>query len=191
MVRAFLAIDLPETLKKELSKLSKLNSFPKGKFKWVEEENFHITLKFLGNIRENQIKKIEEICREVAKEFKKFELEVGEVGRFPERGKPRVMWLGVEKGSEVLQRLAETLQRILKQHKIINEKEDYHPHITFLRIKELEDEEEFEVFVKRIAEVAKDLKGMKFKVNEIILFKSELSSQGPKYTPLFKIELAE
>ena len=73
MVRVFLAIDLPKSLKKELSKL-KTEEQAFARLKWVEEENLHLTLFFFGNLPEKEVEKILKVCEKRVKDFPPFEL---------------------------------------------------------------------------------------------------------------------
>ncbi len=189
MVRAFLAIDLPEELKKKLSELSKIEAPEKTKLKWVEEENLHITLHFFGNITEKLAERILKKCKEAFEEFGPFTLEITELGHFSNRGIPRVIWIGIFDISETLFRIHKALKEVLKKLKLEQSKEEFHPHITILRVKEVNEEETFKRFYEDLKKVAQWYKGLKFPVREIILFKSELSPRGPKYTPIGKIPL--
>lgn len=189
MVRAFLAIDLPKELKKKLSELSKIEAPEKVILKWVEEENFHITLHFFGNISENLAERILKRCKEALSEFEPFTLEITEIGFFPHRGIPRVIWIGVSDSSETLSKIHRALRRILKKLELEESKEDFHPHITLFRVKKLYEVEAFKSFYENLKRSTQGYKGLKFLVKEITLFKSELSPSGPKYTTIGKITL--
>lgn len=189
MVRTFLAIDLPKDIKKKLSELSKIEIPDKIRLKWVEEENFHLTLHFFGDVQEKFLEKIIKSCKEGLEENPPFTLELTEISSFPEKGKPRVIWMGVKDSSQALKNLYSGLKRVLKKLKIEEKKESFHPHITLLRIKGVESEEDLGKFYEELKRKGAQLKGLKFPVREVILFKSELSSKGPTYTPLSKIPL--
>jgi len=191
MVRAFLAIDLPQELKKKIFSLSKTVSSEGLKLKWVEEENLHLTLRFFGNISENLVEKIYKKCKEACKKVNPFELKLAEVGYFPLKGIPRVIWIGIKESSNNLLILDNLLKKALKPLKLENKKEKFHPHITLLRIKEKTDPAAFKKLFEELKKTSKDLEGKTFFVKEIIIFKSELSSSGPKYTPLKIIPLGE
>lgn len=191
MVRAFLAIDLPQELKKELFNLSKNLSYKDLKLKWVEEENLHLTIRFFGNISENLVEKIYEKCKDVCKEIKPFDLKLTSTGYFPFKGTPRVVWIGIEEPSNNLLKLNNLLKKVLKTLKLKEDREEFHPHITLLRIKEKPDPNVFKTFFEELQKVSEKLKGKNFFVREIVIFKSELYPSGPKYTPLKIIPLGE
>lgn len=191
MVRVFLAIDLPQELKKELFSLSKTVSYEGLKLKWVEEENLHLTMRFFGNISENLVEKIYEKCKEVCKEINPFELKLSSAGYFPLKGTPRVIWIGIETLSNNLYELNNLLKKVLKPLKLRENEEGFHPHITLLRVKEKTDSSALKSFFEELKKEAEKLKGKSFLVREIVLFKSELSPAGPKYTPLKIISLGK
>lgn len=188
-MRAFLAIDLPLELKQELWNLKKIEEPQQAKLKWVEEENFHITLRFFGTISENLIEKIFKCIKKVCQEISSFKLALRDVGAFPERGLPKVIWIGVENGENLLEYLYRDLEVALKPLKLGDKKEKFHPHITLIRVKEVRDGKALKDYLERLKKEAEKLKGKEFMVRELVLFKSDLLPTGPKYTPLGKIPL--
>ncbi|MCS7199845.1 MAG: RNA 2',3'-cyclic phosphodiesterase [Caldimicrobium sp.] len=191
MVRAFLAIDLPRDIKKDLYNLSFL-PIPEGvKLKWVEEENFHLTLKFFGNITENFVERISKVCQKVLKDCESFFLFLDEIGSFPEKGTPKVIWIGLRDTSGGLHKILNPLERAWRELKIEGDREKFHPHITILRVKRVENQSNLKDFVEKLRLSAEKLKGKGFLVREVVLFKSELRSTGPIYTPLARISLSE
>ena len=188
MVRAFLAIDLPQELKKKLSNLDKIDIPKDIKIKWVEEENFHITLKFFGNIKETLLEKLFKEIQKSAQEHNFFQLSLNEVGFFPQKKTPRVVWIGINTHDNTLFEIHRALKKIFKKFKLGEEK-DFHPHITLFRVKTIRDLKSFNSYLEQISEKAKAIKGFTFKVNELIFFESILSSKGPVYRPLYKVKL--
>ncbi len=188
MVRAFLAIDLPLELKKELFKLSKID-LPEGiKVKWVEEPNFHITLKFFGNVQEKMLEKLYNETQKLAKDISSFQLLVDKVGFFSGKRTPRVVWIGIKTQENTLFELQKKLKKLFKKFGFDEEK-TFHPHITLFRIKTLRNFQEFEFYFKKISQEADFIKDFTFKVKELTFFKSILTPQGPIYQPLYKVEL--
>ncbi|MCS7149277.1 MAG: RNA 2',3'-cyclic phosphodiesterase [Caldimicrobium sp.] len=191
MVRAFLAIDLPGDLKREIYGLSKL-SIPQGlRVKWVEEHNLHLTLKFFGNISEALVDKIRKSCEKKLKDEDNFTLSLEEVGFFPERGIPRVLWIGLSDDSGKLESLSRSLKTLWKELKIEEDKDRFHPHITIIRVKEVLNKDSLKEFIEKLKLEAQNLKGRAFLVKEVVLFKSDLHPSGPRYTALAKIPLSQ
>ncbi len=190
MVRAFLAIDLPEELKKKLYELSKLKSPETVKVKWVERENFHITLKFFGNVSEKLLEKIFKAGERVLKEETGFRLDIDEIGFFPEKGAPKVVWIGLKPENNQIFNIHKSLEKtVFKKMKLSNSKERFHPHITLFRIKKLGNKKDFEEYIQILSKNSKELKGFSFFVKELIIFKSDLTPKGPIYQCLYKIKL--
>lgn len=189
MVRAFLAIDLPLELKKKIYKLNLLTLPNSLKVKWVEEKNLHLTLKFLGNISEKLLEKLYKEVFQDLQSFIGFELILGELGYFPEKGTPRVVWIGLNDEREKLKELYKILKKIFKKYKLENSFEKFHPHITLFRIKNLGNKEDFESYFKNLEAQAKELKNLKFWVKELTFFKSTLYPNGPIYEVLYKVPL--
>lgn len=187
-MRAFLAIDLPTELKKKLSEL-KEEAPADIKIKWVEEPNFHITLKFFGNISENFLEKIFKESEKIIKNYQSFQLTLNQLGFFPEKKIPRVVWIGLTTQDETLFDLQKALEKLFKRLKINSDKERFHPHITLFRIKSIGNLENFKNYLEKISQKTETLKGLNFKVNELIFFKSTLLPTGPLYEPLHKIPL--
>lgn len=187
-MRAFLAIDLPMELKKKLWEL-KEEVPPQIKIKWVELPNFHITLKFFGNISESFLEKIFKESENIIKNYQFFQLMLDQLGFFPKKKIPRVVWIGLKTQDETLFDLQKALQKIFKKLKINSEKEEFHPHITLFRVKSIENLESFKDYFEKISKKTESLKGLNFPVKELVFFKSTLLPTGPLYEPLYKIPL--
>jgi 2'-5' RNA ligase len=94
-MRCFVAIDLPEHIKARIFheiEILKQQGLVSGKF--VEKENLHLTLKFLGELTEKQIKDIGEKLSEIS--FNKFKVSLSEIGVFPDKNFVKVLWVGLE-----------------------------------------------------------------------------------------------
>ncbi len=162
-MRLFLAIPLPEELKERIDKI---------KFKTiigrrVGKENYHINLYFFGEMptADKIIKKLEKIKQ------KPFEIRMREYGAFPHENYIRIIHLQCE--SEDLTGLYNNIMRALEKKETI----PFKPHITLYRVKKVEDKQ----LLKQ--ELAKKL-DYKFQAESMILYKSELTPQGPVYTVL-------
>lgn len=189
MVRAFLAIDLPWDLKKKLYELSSV-TFPNSlKIKWVEEENLHLTLKFFGHISESLLEKLYKETLQNFQNFTSFELAIENLGYFPEKGSPRVVWIGLKDEKKKLLEVYKILNKIFKKYKVENSSERFHPHITLFRIKKVESKEEFERYLSELSRQANLLKNLNFLVKDLTFFKSILYPSGPVYEVIYKVFL--
>ena len=173
-MRSFIALPLPLKLKKKI--YEKVRDLKIPGVKLVEEENYHITLLFLGDIPEEEIETIKQALKSI--DMEKKELTIKSYGFFPKQ-KPRVVWLGVEP-HEYLEALH---REVVKAVGVMPDK-PFQPHITIARIRDY-SLNSAELIVKRIH----DLKGESFIADRIILYESKLTSRGPIYREISIHEL--
>lgn len=166
-MRLFLAINLPERLRKSLFGLGQgLRNM--GELKLVEEENIHITLKFLGEADPGEVISSLDRVR-----FEPFEVSLKGVGAFPNQNYVRVVWAGCEKGSKEIVTLHSEIEKALPG---FEKDREFHSHATLARVKFLKDKEGLRRF---LADNNKEFGS--FKAESFDLMKSELSRGGPKY----------
>ncbi|MBW2999338.1 RNA 2',3'-cyclic phosphodiesterase [Candidatus Woesearchaeota archaeon] len=172
-MRLFIAVQVPESVKKELMQFQeKINV----KIKFVKE--FHLTLKFLGEIPENNVEEIKENLRKV--QFESFNISLDKIGFFPNEDYIRVVWVGlspVDKINELQQKVDSALN--------LGKEKKFHPHLTLARIK-----------FKLNPEIIEKIKALKvpeesFTVNSFYLIKSTLTREGPIYEVLEEFKAAE
>lgn len=184
MIRAFIGIKIPEEITEKIDSFSKEKLKNIKNIKRVEKENLHITLKFLGEIGEDEVERIKEELKKIS--FRKFEIKIKGLGVFPSISNPKVIWIGGE--SEKIQVLKREIDLHIKNSQINIKKEDDRPfviHITIGRIKK-EGEKESEK-IKRLVKENPDFGH--FYAEEFILFQSVLTPDGPIYKVLEKFPL--
>jgi len=175
-MRVFVAINLPEHVKSEIfHPVEKLKNAGLVSGSFVDKNNLHLTLKFLGEVSEEQITKIEAILGEI--KFKSFEAKTGKIGFFPNQDYIRVVWL--ELISKEINNLKQEIEKKLINEGFKNEEREFSEHITLARIKEVKDKQ---LFVKGVSSLK--IKEMNFKIGKFSLIKSELTKTGPKYKTL-------
>lgn len=181
-MRAFIAIELPDELKKKVSEFQsdlKKSNILEGS--WTKE--YHLTLKFLGDISENKLEEIEKVLAVIASKTKCFELELKGASAFPSEDYVRVLWIGARNGDENARALQKEIDENLANIGFGKEK-DYKNHITLCRVKSVSDKNKLKKsFEQRISF------GM-FKVSEIKLFKSTLTKSGAVHEVLKIFKLA-
>jgi len=187
--RIFIAINLPEKIKQEL--LSLRDKFSELPARWVKKENLHITLAFLGHVREEEIPAIINITKKVVENHTPFLIKIKKVIYAPPKlFPPRMVWAVGEK-NEKLWRLQENLKNALIGMRIPQlEREEgkaFIPHITLARIrkwefKQMEPEER--------PEINEDL-DLSFLVNSVEIMESHLKRGGAEYTVLESIPLSK
>ena len=183
MKRCFIAVLLPQEAIKRLIKIKHqmINVTKKldARIKWVEDENIHLTLKFLGNVNDEDIERIKEVLRDVAKSKREISCEIHKVGFFPNERFPRVIWLGVESNNK-LEELAKEVNVKLNKFGFGMEN-NFVAHITLGRVK-------FGREKRKIGGVIKHVKfsPIAFEVREIALVESLLKPSGPEYRVIEK-----
>ncbi|MEO0291188.1 MAG: RNA 2',3'-cyclic phosphodiesterase [candidate division WOR-3 bacterium] len=167
-LRLFFGIPLKEEIKEKIFEYLNKNKLLKKNYKWVQKENYHITLKFLGDVSEGLIEKLEKVGEEVASTFNIFSLYTSEFGGFPDIKKARVFFLSV-KEVEKIERVFELLDNKLAHLNFERERRKYHPHITLARLREFES--------------LPDLKPLELKldIEGFSLYESILKREGPSY----------
>ncbi|GAB6180101.1 RNA 2',3'-cyclic phosphodiesterase [Desulfotomaculum defluvii] len=179
-IRLFIAIDIPPELKDRLTTVQdSLKGYTSG-VKWVSQNNFHLTLKFLGDTPEDRCKDIAEAMRQSCQQFSSFTLSLQGLGTFPGRGKPKVLWMGIHGHKDILLALHSSLDKNLAKLGFIMESRRYSPHLTLARIKDFCDT------ARLGAEIAKhEYENFgQWQVTSIHLIQSTLTSSGPIYTTL-------
>ena len=184
-MRAFIAIELPDKIKEELSQLqSDLKSIG-ADVNWVKPDNLHLTLKFLGQIKESQISTLKDTLTKSISPLSRFTFRLEGLGAFPKMDHPRIIWVGVDQGKEKLVELAEKVEQACDPLGVQKEERPFSVHLTIGRVRSN----------RFLAELAKHLEKNSFRaggpveVTEIILFQSVLSPAGPIYTPVAEISL--
>ncbi len=173
-MRTFIAVKIPEEIKKKIIEIQ--NKLPEFVGKKIEEENLHLTLKFLGEVSEEQIKIVKEKLRKI--KIKKFNAKISDVGVFTETF-VRIIWIKIENCEELQKEIDEVLSGLFEEEK------RFMGHLTIARVKSCKDK-------KKLIEEVKKLKlNEEFIINEFELMKSDLKREGPVYHVLEKYSLTD
>jgi 2'-5' RNA ligase len=186
-LRTFIAVEIsPEVRSSALRLIERLRA-SQAKVKWIEAENLHFTLKFLGDVAAEQINDVCRAVEEAASPFTPFELVTKGCGAFPSPARPRTVWLGVEEGSEPMELLVQAIERTLEQLGFAREHRRFTPHLTLGRVREGPA-----AGLMQLAElIAKhaDFDAGSMIVDEVTVFSSTLGRGGSKYEALARIDL--
>ena len=153
--------------------------------RWVQPGNIHLTLKFFGNVPDEEIGSLALAARQAAAEAEPLQLQVTAAGAFPSSQAPRVVWLGLGGDVVPLTRLYYGLEKGFATLGYLPEGRAFNPHLTLGRVKSPANRER----LAKLLEKLPPLDWPPFTVKELILFQSVLSPQGSKYTPLKVIPL--
>lgn len=172
MVRLFVGIFVPENLKSKIAGLQGEIAKLPLQCKFVEKENLHISLSFLGEIADEEIGPLKEKLDTVSRSYKKFGVRVSGLSLIPSRNYVRVMALEIRDGiiNQISKHVEKEIGGDIKP-----------PHLTLCRVKSISDKN---LFLEKISEM--DFDAGSFLVESVDLIKSELGSAGPVYSSLHK-----
>ena len=174
-MRAFIAIDLPESIRAALRRKQATFRSASSDARWTQLEGIHLTLKFLGEVSDP---KLREVCDSLKKlgRFEAFEIGLKGFGFFPDARRPRVFWVGVEALAS-LSRLAEQVEEAMQSVGFAREERAFRPHLTLARFRVPQPQPALQGLLSQQGE--QELGN--FEVSEFFLFESKLSPQGAEY----------
>ncbi|ALU11732.1 hypothetical protein EYM_04205 [Ignicoccus islandicus DSM 13165] len=183
-IRTFIAVDVEGILASKLEKLVESIKSTGAPVKGVEAENFHVTLKFIGEIDEEMIDTIEEIMKHSVNGIEPHKVVLKGIGAFPNPFRPRVVWVGLE-GAEKLTTISSRLTKSLREKGIKVDTKQFVPHITLARVKGYRNIDKLSEWI----ETMRDIEIGELEVKKIRLKKSILTPRGPIYETLREVEL--
>jgi 2'-5' RNA ligase len=188
-MRCFIAIDIDDNIRAEVGNLQQQlqnkADIKKSDAKWVRPEAMHLTLKFLGEVKDQKIAEVCNIVKGIATYHKSFELDIEQLGYFG-RKRPKVLWVGTGQGSDDLCRLAKEIEQQLALAGWPEDTRDFSGHLTLCRIRNPRAGNE----LAKISEQYKDLKLGTISAESVSVYQSQLTPTGPIYTLLgnYKLE---
>ena len=182
-MRCFIAIDIDEQIRKALANLQdELQSkadIKRSDVKWVNPETIHLTLKFLGEIKDEQVVDVCNITGDVASRHESFELDVESVGHFGGRS-ARILWVGTGQNGDKLLQLQQDLEQQLDLAGWPGEARKFSGHLTLCRIRNARAG----VKLAQMAREYKDFKLGTMPADSVSVYQSQLMPKGPIYTVL-------
>lgn len=187
-MRVFIAIDIDEPIREGLADLQNelrgKADIRKGDVKWVEPEAMHLTLKFLGEIKDEQAVDVCNITRDVAGRHRSFELDVGQVGHFG-GASARVLWIGVGQNCNDLLELQQDLEEQLDSAGWPKEGRKFSAHLTLCRVRNSGAGSKLVQLIRPY----NDFKLGTIPADSVCVYQSELRPEGPIYTVLGNYKL--
>lgn len=171
MIRLFVAIALPESVKDRLAMLA--GGVPGAK--WIDRENMHLTLRFIGEVPEDRLADIHYGLSRIRQPS--FDVTLAGVGYFKQGRNPTTLWVGLDR-NDALQQLHERVEQSLQREGLPSDGRRYSPHITLARLQRAPE-------TRVAAFVAQHnlFRAPPFQADAFTLFSSFLSSSGAIYTP--------
>lgn len=177
-MRLFIALNLP---KKERSRIDRAARTLRERglpVRWTEVDDFHITLKFLGDVRPPRRAAVEHVMEKVASETPPFEVTMEGFGAFPTIRRPEVIWVGAV-ATPVLRCLKQDLEWGLASHGFPRETRAFHPHLTVGRADEAEGAGAFRGLDDVVAAIGLT---STFTARSLDLMRSRATREGPRYS---------
>lgn len=185
VIRTFIAVDLPETAKRDLEKLQHFLMKDIRGIRWVKPEGIHLTLKFFGDVEIGRIPEIEQAIGEVVRDYRPFMLTPKGCGAFPTLKNIRVIWAGLDGDVDVLCELQRKLEEQLELIGFPREDRSFKPHLTLGRAKSISrGDNPGKALLKAL-----EFQSTPFWVDEIVIFKSNLTPSGAIYKKISSVKL--
>jgi 2'-5' RNA ligase len=203
--RLFVAISLPEAVKDEIEKMQRelRAALPRDVVRWTKGEQFHLTLKFLGNVAELRVAELIEALRSACLRFTALRLRAAGIGFFPDARRPRVIWAGVLDDTGALPRVQQAVEANVKDFVVAGpgnagsdtdlppgrrRSQEFTGHVTLGRIQHIQ-RSDAEILVSAASRLATQFFG-EWTADTVELIRSELSSAGSRYTTIAAIPLS-
>ncbi|MFC2087963.1 RNA 2',3'-cyclic phosphodiesterase [Calditrichota bacterium] len=179
-IRCFIAVEIPEEIKKEIDTyiLSLKKIVPD--IKWVKASSIHVTLKFLGEIETTLCSEVKNVLTGIPNISAPFDLKISGSGVFPNVNRPRVFWLGLQQDSNnSLTFIHKWIDKNLLTLGFESEKRKFSPHLTLGRVKFLQNLNQLFDYINN-----NKFEEKIFNISQIVLMQSQLKPTGAIYTPL-------
>ncbi len=181
MTRLFVALKIPDEVRSKIIKLRNDAIINYVNYKWEPEEKIHLTLKFIGEVKD-ELKTPISSALSFVENYKSFNCRLTKFDFFYRDKKPKILWLGLDINNEI-NKLVFKINEEMTKYSIPIEKRKYYAHLTIKRLKGDEGSE----FEKRFKDF--NIPGVEFISNEVMLVKSELFSSGSRYTEIKNYKL--
>lgn len=187
--RVFIALPIPGPVKDEIVRVQDelRNLLPRRCVRFTKREQFHLTLRFLGNVGSQRVEGLIHEIRAACREFSVLKLRAERIGCFPDLRFPRVVWVSVHDDAERLQTLQKSIDRAASRFTETKAEKDFTGHATIARLNGIK-RPQAEALAKLAYGMSKRFLG-EWTVNEVEIIRSELSSSGSRYTTLATIRL--
>jgi 2'-5' RNA ligase len=185
-LRTFIGLDLGKTIRDKAVALQESLARAGSDVKWVEPENLHVTLLFLGEVDDRDVPAVCRAVAECCQQLQPFTMSVEHLGCFGNPRRPRTVWVGVGEGADEVVGLHDALEAVLLELGCYRREErQYTPHVTLGRVKGGAPQDALATLLAKKA----DWQGGAVGVREVLVMSSELTPQGPVYSVLSRARL--
>ncbi|MCG8404925.1 MAG: RNA 2',3'-cyclic phosphodiesterase [Phycisphaerales bacterium] len=178
-MRAFIAIDLDDSIKRKLAALQQRLQQQTPDLRWVAPEKMHLTLKFLGDVSEQQVVPVSQALDELRDQCRSFVISIEELGMF---GAGKVVWAGIRDPDGQLARCHGLCEQFLESLGFSRENRLFQPHLTLARNRSPKNAAKIR---QAIEQVSKFTAGTQH-VSSLTFYQSTLTKRGPIYESMSK-----
>jgi 2'-5' RNA ligase len=185
-IRTFVAIATSSTLQKRAASLIERLRCSDANVSWVKPDNLHLTIKFVGDVPNTEVS---HVCRAVGNavvgSHGPFAVSYEGMGAFPNRERPKVIWIGVDQGSDRLVQLHASVDNSLSELGFLPERRPYQPHLTVGRLRRPVPDPQ----LCELMEQYEDFSAGTVEVSELLVMASFLGRGGPNYDVMARFRL--
>ncbi len=199
IIRAFIAIELGNSIRAELASIQAKLKTAGADIKWVAPENIHLTLKFLGNVEREKITAIKNALDTITPQTQPFSISLSEINAFPNLNSPRVVWVGVGQCMDGASRpsnqhanltlLTSEIEEQLEKLGFPKEARPFFAHLTLGRARSPKGREKLKEIIEDINKCRGLINQTPARISHISLFQSTLTPAGPIYKDLYEAKL--
>jgi 2'-5' RNA ligase len=183
MIRTFVAIPLPRAWLEHVSAVSAALAARTRGISWVRPENFHFTIRFLGDLGESGVARVGDAVARGAEGRRAPRASLGPLGAFPSWARPRALWLGLATGDDALREVGKAVNDAIDRAGFDRADKPFRPHLT----------------LGRVREGATGLESLRAEplppppppvaLDRIVVMKSDLHPSGARYTAIREVRL--
>jgi 2'-5' RNA ligase len=177
-IRTFVALDIPDDVRARAADLIEKLRASEANVGWVAGDRMHLTLKFLGDVPEQELAEVCGAVRGVCEQSSSFDMRLGRAGAFPNVERPRTIWLGVSEGAEPLETLQGQMEHALGELGFRRERRRYHGHLTLGRVRGGGPQQ---AVLRDLLMRYADFQTPHMLADEVLVLASYLNRSGPTY----------
>lgn len=178
--RTFLAFDLDKEVRRQLAAAQQQLDTAGAVVRWTAPEQLHVTVKFLGDVLDEQLDQVCRLAGELADETEAFDFSVGRITSSPPTGHMRMVWVSIDEPSGRMGELQRRCELAYADLGFRMENRGFHPHLTLGRVKSGRNVLQLRKAIAAMGEMQFGLQP----ADKMIVYASELTRDGPIYTPL-------
>ena len=184
-VRTFIAFDTPLSLKEEIGKIQSILKETRADVRWETGNKFHVTIKFLGEVEEKILPAVITTVKNITERYHPFSIIYQTLGAFPNKNRPRVLWVGCTNTDRQLLDMKNELDEALMPYGFEIEERQFHPHVTLGRVKSPSG-------IKNLIQTLENVtfEPRQVSISNILVVKSILKPSGSEYSTLASIPLS-